>query len=118
VTVRISRADAAHTRAIREWNSVGVAMRTLAEYGHNEFARVTYGAYGAGAKLGRHPTGSWQAFAILDGAGWVEGDDEIRIDVLAGDVVIWEPGEEHASGSNTGMHVCIVQTSHDPGSAF
>jgi quercetin dioxygenase-like cupin family protein len=116
--MRISRADTAHTRANREWDSVGVAMRTLAQYGRSEFARVTFGEYGAGAQLGRHPTGSWQAFAILDGAGWVEGDDEIRIDVNAGDVVVWEPGEEHASGSDGGMHVCIVQTSCDPESDF
>jgi quercetin dioxygenase-like cupin family protein len=112
--MRITRAEAAHTRPIHDWDSVGVEMRTLSEFAANAFARVTYGEYGTGAILGRHPTGSWQAFAILAGSGWVAGNDEVRIDVHVGDVVVWEPGEEHASGSEAGMRVCIVQTSRDP----
>jgi quercetin dioxygenase-like cupin family protein len=116
--VRITRADAARMREIHDWGSAGVAMRTLAGFGSSELTRVTHAKYGAGATLGRHPTGSWQAFAILDGTGWVEGREGTRVAVRAGDVVVWEPGEEHASGSDAGMRVCIVQTSCDPESGF
>jgi quercetin dioxygenase-like cupin family protein len=112
--MRVIRAADNGRREITDWDSTGVAMSKLAEFAANDFARVTHGTYDAGAVLGRHPTGMWQAFAILDGDGWVEGGDGARVDVHSGDVVVWEPGEQHTSGSDAGMSVCIVQTTRDP----
>jgi quercetin dioxygenase-like cupin family protein len=112
--MRIIRADAATEREVGDWASTGVVMATLTEFAENDFVRVTRGTYIAGAILGRHPTGMWQAFAILEGDGWVAGDGGARVEVHAGDVVVWEPGEEHTSGSAHGMRVCIVQTTRNP----
>ena len=112
--MRIIRATVKPERVIADWGSRGVAMSCVSEFASNEGARVALGTYLPTSILGRHPTGSWQAFAIVDGAGWVEGDDGERYDVGAGDLVVWEPGEEHTSGSETGMRVCIVQTTRDP----
>jgi quercetin dioxygenase-like cupin family protein len=112
--MRIIRADANTVREIADWDSHGVAMWRISEFSDNEGTRVTLGRYEAGSVLGSHPTGSWQAFALVDGTGWVEAGNGERTPVTAGDIVVWEPGEEHASGSEHGMRVCIVQTTRDP----
>jgi quercetin dioxygenase-like cupin family protein len=57
-------------------------------------------------------------FAVVEGEGWVRGADGERAEVRAGDVVVWETGEDHDSGTESGMLVCIVQTSPDPGARF
>ena len=35
--------------------------------------------------------------------------DGERAPVASGDVVIWDPGEEHESGSNVGMTALVVE---------
>jgi quercetin dioxygenase-like cupin family protein len=64
---------------------------------------------GPGGVVGRHPTGSHQLLAVVSGSGWVSGADGEREPVAAGDVVIWEPGEEHESGSEQGMTALVVE---------
>ncbi|MGH8979274.1 MAG: AraC family ligand binding domain-containing protein [Acidimicrobiia bacterium] len=114
--MRIIRADENPPRAITDWHSRGVHMWGISGFADNAGARVTVGRYDAGSVLGRHPTGSWQAFAVVDGSGWVEGSSGERAQVAAGDLVVWEPAEDHASGSDAGMLVSIVQTTCDPAS--
>jgi hypothetical protein len=36
------------------------------------------------------------------------------VQVVAGDCVLWEPEEEHESGSDDGMVVVVVQTPSPP----
>jgi quercetin dioxygenase-like cupin family protein len=115
--MQILRAGARASRDIADWGSHGVTMTATARVTSSEFAHVTIGHYSAGSVLGRHPTGSWQTFAVVTGRGWAEGADGARVDLEAGDVVIWEPGEHHASGSDDGMTVCIVQTAAKPDTA-
>ena len=104
---------AATTTAITQWGSRDVALGVISEYEDQPFARVQMVRFGAGGTIGTHPTGPWQLFAVVGGAGWVTAGDQ-RADVTAGDVVVWEPGEDHASGSDAGMLVCIVQTTNAP----
>ena len=67
-----------------------------------------------GGRVGRHPTRLWQLFAVVTGHGWVAGADGRRQPFRAGEAVLWEPGEEHESGSDVGMVVCVVQSRADP----
>jgi hypothetical protein len=39
----------------------------------------------------------------------VSGPDGQRKDIMAGQAVLWPPGEEHESGSDEGMTVVITQ---------
>jgi quercetin dioxygenase-like cupin family protein len=64
---------------------------------------------GSGGVVGRHSTGCHQVFAVLSGPGWVSGGDGDRETVTRGDVVIWEPGEDHESGSDEGMTAIVVE---------
>ncbi len=99
---------------ITEWSSAGVRIGPLALGGPSEETRVYLGRYAAGSVLGLHMAGRWQIFAVLEGNGWVSGDDEVRHALGPGQAVLWEPGDLHESGSDGGMSVCIVQSSSDP----
>jgi quercetin dioxygenase-like cupin family protein len=50
-----------------------------------------------------------QLFSVLRGSGWVSGADGERGGIAAGESVLWEPGEEHESGSEDGMTVLVVE---------
>jgi quercetin dioxygenase-like cupin family protein len=65
--------------------------------------------YAADPRNGRHPTGLWQLFVVLSGSGWAAGADDVRRALGPGDAVLWEPGEEHSSGSDQGMVAVVVQ---------
>ena len=75
---------------------------------------VDVARYAARAVLGRHPTRLWQLLAVVEGAGWAAGDDDVRADLGPGDAVLFEPGEEHSSGSDAGMVALIVQSRVPP----
>jgi quercetin dioxygenase-like cupin family protein len=62
-----------------------------------------------GGVVGRHPTASAQLFVVVRGSGWVSGADGLRIQISAGEAVLWEPGEEHESGSDEGMTALVVE---------
>ncbi len=109
----VIRGGAVTDAAITEWGSSGVGLGVIAEYRDQSFARVQMVRFDKGGTIGAHLTGPWQVFAVVDGVGWVTAGEQ-RADVTAGDVVVWEPGEEHASGTDSGMLVCIVQTADAP----
>jgi quercetin dioxygenase-like cupin family protein len=77
--------------------------------------RLTTGAHVAvievepGGVVARHPAGSFQLFAVVSGSGWVSGAERGREPVAAGEAVVWDPGEEHESGSDVGMTVLVVE---------
>jgi quercetin dioxygenase-like cupin family protein len=100
---------------VEQYGSIGVGIAGFASAERPvEGFRVHIATYEAGALLGRHPAGLWQLLGIVSGAGWAEGGDGERIDLVAGDAVVWEPGEEHASGSGPGMVAVIVQSTQIP----
>jgi hypothetical protein len=65
--------------------------------------------YAAGSVNGRHPTRLWQLLAVVSGAGWAAGADDERVPLAEGDAVLWEPDEEHSSGSEFGMVAVVLQ---------
>ncbi|MBA3620024.1 MAG: hypothetical protein H0W56_10620 [Acidothermales bacterium] len=60
-------------------------------------------------RVGRHPTHLWQLFLVLDGSGWVSGDDGQRHVVIPGHAALWAPGEQHESGTKEGMLAVVVE---------
>jgi quercetin dioxygenase-like cupin family protein len=65
--------------------------------------------FDAGGAIGRHEAGYGQLFVVVEGSGWVSGQDDVRIDVSAGAVVLFQRGEHHDKGSDTGMTAVMVQ---------
>jgi quercetin dioxygenase-like cupin family protein len=100
---------------MQKFGSVGIVATALARVEEDvEGFGVDVATYAAGSLNGRHPTRLWQLFAVVSGAGWAEGADGERVELTVGDAVLWEPGEEHASGSDAGMVAVIVQSPVSP----
>lgn len=79
-----------------------------------EQTRVHVARFDKNSLLGRHPTKIWQLFMVIEGSGWVSGEDQVRCAITTGQAVLWHPGEEHDSGSDTGMSVLILASTTDP----
>lgn len=97
------------TRYVRLWQA-GVLENA-------EQTRVHVARFEKDSLLGRHPTRIWQLFMVIAGSGWVSGGDQVRFPISTGQAVLWHPGEEHESGSESGMSVLILASSTDPRNA-
>jgi hypothetical protein len=64
---------------------------------------------GAGGFVPAHPAVAPQLFAVVEGSGWVSGADGRKVPIAAGLAAYWEPDEMHASGTDGGMRVIIVE---------
>jgi len=100
----LRRVELSGERPVTAPGSVNAAVRRLAADAH-----VVVIELGPGGVVARHPAGLGQLFAVLQGSGWVSGDDGEREQIRAGEAVLWEPGEEHESGSDEGMTVLVVE---------
>jgi quercetin dioxygenase-like cupin family protein len=68
-----------------------------------------------GGFIPRHPATGPQLFAVVEGTGWVSGDDGKRVPVKPGIAAFWELGESHESGTDDGMKAIVVECdSFDP----
>ena len=103
-----------HSAPVAAFGSRGVAACAVMRVDDVDGAGVDVLAFGPGALLGRHPTRLWQLFTLVSGPGWVSGPDGVREPLAAGEAVLWEPGEEHESGTDHGMVAVVVQTPTPP----
>lgn len=98
------RVELAGQREIDRFESVAARVHRLAAEAHVVVIEI-----GPGGTVGRHPAASQQLFAVVRGSGWVAGRDGEREPIAAGEAVLWEPGEEHESGSERGMTALVVE---------
>ncbi|TYS68251.1 cupin domain-containing protein [Sutcliffiella horikoshii] len=63
----------------------------------------------AGGVVGYHQATVQQLFIVVQGEGWVTGTDRERISIRSGEGVMWEEGEWHESGSESGMLALVVE---------
>ncbi len=64
---------------------------------------------GAGGFIPRHPATGPQLFVVVEGSGWVSGEDEKKVPIQSGRAAFWEPGENHESGTDRGMKAIVVE---------
>jgi quercetin dioxygenase-like cupin family protein len=62
-----------------------------------------------GGVVGRHPAVVTQLFVVVRGSGWVSGSNGEREPIEPGQAVLWDEGEEHESGSDTGMTALVLE---------
>jgi hypothetical protein len=103
-------------KVITRYDSEGLrATRVAAGDGSLD---LTCLALAPGGIIGAHRAAAAQLFLVIGGDGWVAGPDGQRVPVSAGWGARWEEGEEHASGTATGMLALAVEGSplhlHDP----
>ena len=98
------RVELSGERPVTAPGSVNAAVRRLGTNAHAVVIEV-----GPGGLVARHPAVGAQLFAVTEGSGWVSGGDGEREQIQAGEAVVWEPGEEHESGSDEGMTALVVE---------
>lgn len=81
--------------------------------GDNTRARVQVLYLPPQGLIGRHETVLRQLFAVVSGTGWVAGEDRARRDVSAGYAAVWEEGESHEAGTDTGLTAISIEGSFD-----
>jgi quercetin dioxygenase-like cupin family protein len=64
---------------------------------------------GQDSVLGMHEAKCPQLFIVTDGSGWVKIEGGEKVPVEKGMAVYWETGENHESGSDTGMTAIIAE---------
>jgi hypothetical protein len=47
---------------------------------------------------------------VLEGSGWVSGDDEIEHPITTGEAAFWSHGELHAAHTEPGITALIIQS--------
>jgi quercetin dioxygenase-like cupin family protein len=100
----VRRVDLGGEREVTAPGSVSARVRRLAPAAHVVVIEIA-----PGGVVGRHPAGAFQLFTVVRGVGWVSGSDGERTSISAGEAVLWEPGEEHESGSDEGMTALVVE---------
>jgi quercetin dioxygenase-like cupin family protein len=100
----VRRVELTGERAVTAPDSTNAQVRRLTTQGHVALIEI-----GPGGVVGRHPAASPQLFVVVRGDGWVSGADGEREEIVAGQAVLWEPGEEHESGSYAGMTALVVE---------
>ena len=98
-----------HARPIELYESVAASSVSLAD-GTGE-AHVYCLHFEPGGEIGQHPTGFGQLLLVMQGEGWASGDDGKRVTLSAGQGAVFERGELHAKGSESGMTALMVQIS-------
>ncbi len=62
-----------------------------------------------GGLIGTHPATNSQLFLVISGEGWVAGSDGRHIEIRTGWAVRWNTGEEHTTGTRTGLTALAVE---------
>ncbi|MGN4124744.1 cupin domain-containing protein [Lysinibacillus sphaericus] len=63
-----------------------------------------------GGVVGHHEAPVPQLFVVIHGEGWVSGQDRKKIALSNGEGVLWQSGQAHASGSDTGLTALVIQS--------
>ena len=91
-------------REVTAPGSLSARVRRLAPSAHVVVIEIR-----PGGVVARHPAVVAQLFVVVRGSGWVSGADGGREEIGAGEAVLWDPGEEHESGSDEGMTALVVE---------
>lgn len=98
------------TRAIREFDSVGVTLAPLTEpIARGAPFQAACFRLEPGGVIGRHPASVEQLLVVVEGSGWVSGADGERRPIAAGEAAFWEPGEEHETTSDEGLTAIVIE---------
>ena len=66
---------------------------------------------GAGGVIGAHQARVKQLFLLVEGEGWVRSGSGVPIPIKTGQAALWDAGEDHESGSATGLVAIVIEGS-------
>lgn len=59
--------------------------------------------------VGRHDAVTPQLFVVIQGEGWVSGENGEKLPIKSGEAAFWEKGESHEAGSETNMIAIVIE---------
>jgi len=63
----------------------------------------------AGGRVGRHPAVGHQLFTVVVGRALVSGADGVEQPLGPGQAVVWAPGEQHETRTETGFTAVVCE---------
>jgi quercetin dioxygenase-like cupin family protein len=63
-----------------------------------------------GGRIGRHPATVPQLLAVVEGGGWVSGEEGVEEAISAGEAVYWEAGEDHETRTDSGLTAIVIES--------
>jgi len=63
-----------------------------------------------GGVVGMHEAPVPQLFIVIQGEGWICGENQEKIILKVGEGVLWQTGEAHESGSKSGLTALVIQS--------
>jgi GrpB-like predicted nucleotidyltransferase (UPF0157 family) len=108
--VRVVRFDEEISLPVNEFGS---RFRIGALTGNDTQGGVQVLHVPAGGRIGRHAAASRQLLGVVSGVGWAEGADGVRRELRPGYGVVWESGEEHEAGTDSGFTAVCVEGRFD-----
>ena len=103
-------------REITEYGSDGTFLAPFLEI--KSGAQLNWIVFDPGGTVGDHQAASPQLMIVLSGEGWARGEGVEPLDIEQGDVVFWDAGEWHESGSEQGMTVLVIESQVPDPTAF
>ncbi|KIL34183.1 hypothetical protein SD71_21185 [Cohnella kolymensis] len=105
--MKILQNDRIKAKEITAFNSRNLLMnRIIISYDEIHIGCMFIGADGI---VGYHQATTEQLFLIVEGEGWVKGEDGEEIFVTAGFAALWDAGEWHESKSEKGMTAIVIE---------
>ncbi len=106
--MRLYSFGAAHGRPITEFGSLYVTINGIV-YVLEGDVQVGCMRLAPGGRVGAHQATTRQLFLVMSGEGWVRGPEPERTAITTGQAAFWDVGEEHESGSETGMVAFVIE---------
>jgi quercetin dioxygenase-like cupin family protein len=100
----VRRVELRGEREVTAPGSISARVRRLAGEAHAVVIEIA-----PGGVVARHPAVGFQLFVVVSGSGWVSGAGGERQAIRASEAVLWDPDEEHESGSDEGMTALVVE---------
>lgn len=63
-----------------------------------------------GGLIGMHPAATPQLLAVVEGDGWLRGEDGVKTPISAGGAVFWTEGEMHETGTDSGLVAIVIES--------
>jgi quercetin dioxygenase-like cupin family protein len=93
-------------RPVGSFGSRGLRVLGLVR---DEAVAVTVLHVAAGGEIARHPATAEQLFVVASGRGAVSGGDGAWQPIAAGQAVVWEAGEDHATRADEELTAVVVE---------
>ncbi len=106
--MKIYKFSKEHSKKVEKYQSHLATYVKMART--NEAATIGYMYIEGEGTIGHHQAPISQLFIVVEGEGWVTGENQKRISIKRGEAVLWEKGEWHTSGSETGMTAIVIQS--------